>query len=279
MSKILRTREELERYLVHTEFGHQANYLQYDLKSAFQPIVTRKGELFGYEALLRLEDKTGRVLDTGQVFKSYRPPSPDMINIDRLARVIHLRNFATLYPSSYLFLNMTPSALMDSEHQNSTNSVLIPRIQQLGIPAGHVYFEILEHHYDSDEQLAVATGTLKAAGLKLAIDDYGVDGSSEQRVRALCPNIMKTDRSLLQQYRLGRKAPLLDAIVLAKSMGIKVLIEGVEDAVDFANAQALEADYLQGYYIGRPAVVDTVAEDSEQQLFVNLAIKFALSAV
>ncbi|WP_299022443.1 EAL domain-containing protein [uncultured Photobacterium sp.] len=260
MAKILRTRDELEQYLIQSEAGYySARYDSYLMKSAFQPIVSASGQLFGYEALLRIYDESGFKLKTEPFFSSEFMNSYDRINIDRLARVIHLRNFALFVSKGTLFLNMTPIAAVDLDSQPLSQQSFIDRVHELGLSIDQIYFEILEHNCACDKMLVNSLRSLQELGARIAIDDYGVNASSESRARNVKPDIIKVDRSLLADYINGKPQELQDVIQLARELKARVLLEGIEDYRAFVVAKQLGVDYLQGYFIGRPELVNYIS--------------------
>ncbi|OLQ74174.1 hypothetical protein BIT28_20095 [Photobacterium proteolyticum] len=225
------------------------------MKSAFQPIVSASGALFGYEALLRIYCQDGLLLQTEPFFSTGFMPSSDRINLDRLARVIHLRNFARFVSDGALFLNMTPIAALDAGSQQYGYNSLISRVKELGLSNDRIYFEILEHTCANDRLLVSSLQDMQDYGFRIAIDDYGVDASSESRVRKVNPDIIKVDRSLLTDYMDGKPEELQAVISLAHELNAKVLTEGIESQNDFNTVRELGVDYMQGYYIGRPVLV------------------------
>ncbi|MGF1703319.1 EAL domain-containing protein [Photobacterium makurazakiensis] len=261
MEKILRTRYEIEqRLVVHENGSHCAKYQGLCLKSAFQAIVDVNGNPFGYEALLRVHDSTGAPVDTALLFNDYQKQLHHLINLDRLARVIHLRNFSQFLSTSYLFINMSPITIIDGESQSLTSQLLLPRIKELGLQPEKIYVEILEHFYHDNEKLVRAIDSLRNCGLRIAVDDFGVQGSSEQRTRAIRPNIIKIDKSLLDTYIQGDSKSIFDAITVARDLKASVLIEGIENKAAYQAARMLGADYYQGYYTGRPQLIASMVD-------------------
>ena len=257
MAKILRSRDELEQHLIQSQDGsYSAFYVRKTMKSAFQPIVSSSGELFGYEALLRIYNQDGLQLETEPFFSAGYMPSSDRINLDRLARVIHLRNFARFVSKGSLFLNLTPIAALDAGGQQCGYNSLISKVKELGLSNDRIYFEILEHTCANDKLLVRSLQDMQQYGFRIAIDDYGVDASSEQRVRNVKPDIIKVDRSLLTDFMSGKPEELESVIHLAHELNAKVLIEGIESKSDFMMVKELGVEYMQGYYIGRPVQVN-----------------------
>lgn len=266
MKTVLRAREELENHLTCLGDGsYYAVYHDLILVSAFQPIVTPDGKVFAYEALLRIFNSSNQLIDTGNLIQAYQNDQTHLINLDRLARVIHLRNFSRFYSSSNLFINMAPVAIIDGDSQQMTESVFLPRLMELGLSPERIFIEILEHYCEDDKSLTQAIESYHQSGLQIAIDDYGVAGSAEQRTRAVKPDVIKMDKSLLQDYLNGNPAPVLGAIKLAREIGSKVLIEGIEDKACYLAAIALDADLLQGYFMGRPKMASSIFPQHNQK--------------
>ncbi|MBY5946250.1 EAL domain-containing protein [Photobacterium rosenbergii] len=252
MDKILRTRDDIENHLLKEEGQYVAVYQDLVLKSTFQPIVKRDGVIFAYEALMRIYNSDGLLLNNGDLINYYRGHPVHLINIDRLARVIHLRNFSSSQTSTKLFINMMPVTILFCEDEGLVDSIFLPRIYELGLNPAQIYVEILEHHTDDDEALTKAIRHLKQAGLNIVIDDFGVEGSSERRARHVYPNIIKADASLLVDYLQGNPEPLLKVSTLCRELNAKFIIEGVENLKGYHAAISAGADYLQGYYVGFP---------------------------
>ncbi|PSU35903.1 EAL domain-containing protein [Photobacterium lutimaris] len=270
MDTVLRTKDEIERHLSFQEGAqHTAIYQDFVLKSAFQPIVKANGHIFAHEALMRVYNSEGRLVNNGELFNYYRENPIHLINIDRLARVIHLRNFSRCRLSTNLFINMMPITILFCDNEGLVDSVLLPRIYELGLKPEQIYIEILEHYTDDDIALTNAIRHLNQAGLKVVIDDFGVDGSSEQRARAVSPDIIKADTSLLEQYLQGETQPLLDVFSLCQELEAKLIIEGVENVSGYHAATSLGADYLQGYYVGVPQ--HTKTRNVKDQPFLYIA--------
>ena len=72
-------------------------------------------------------------------------------------------------------------------------------------------------------------------------------------MRALCPDIIKIDRSLLLDYMQGDNGRLERVLAQGWQIGSRMLIEGVETAEQLAAMQGLGMELYQGFYLGMPA--------------------------
>jgi EAL domain-containing protein (putative c-di-GMP-specific phosphodiesterase class I) len=102
---------------------------------------------------------------------------------------------------------------------------------------------------------------LKEMGLKLAIDDFGTGYSSLSYLRQFPVDKLKIDRSFVRDVALGRgDAAITTAIIsMAKSLHLKVIAEGVENASQLRFLQEHQCDEIQGYYLSKPIGADEAA--------------------
>lgn len=95
---------------------------------------------------------------------------------------------------------------------------------------------------------------LRDIGVGFALDDFGAGYSTFDALRSLPLDVLKLDRSLVQNVdgdmRTG--AFVRGILAMARAVGLKVLAEGVETErqLDFLRSEG--CDYAQGYFIGRP---------------------------
>jgi diguanylate cyclase (GGDEF)-like protein len=96
---------------------------------------------------------------------------------------------------------------------------------------------------------------LKELGVSLAIDDFGTGYSCLSYLRSLPFDALKIDRSFIQELGLKPKSEAMvrSLITLAKSIGMRVIVEGVETPEQLELIKTFGADDVQGYLTGRPA--------------------------
>ena len=100
---------------------------------------------------------------------------------------------------------------------------------------------------------------LRAAGLRIAIDDFGAGFSNFTRLEHLRPSLIKIDRSLVRRAgseKEGGVAFLTAATSVAASLNCAVVAEGVETQAEAEVVRVLGIDYVQGFRYQRPGPVE-----------------------
>jgi len=248
----------------------------------FQPIVAVKRKaVFGVEALSRgIESGTGRIIPPYQLFMA-ATAEDRMLDLERLCRKKALESFKQHYlhgADTLLFLNFEVSVL---DQGVSGSGQLMHLAEQLGIPAQRVVIEVVESKVENTEALLSFIHRHREAGFLIALDDVGAGHSNLDRIALLKPDIMKIDASLIRDLEKNyyKQEVLRSLVNLAKRIGSLVLAEGVETAPEALASLELGAEFIQGYYLGRPAAPGGEVTDEGQQATGRLAEAFRKTMV
>jgi len=128
-------------------------------------------------------------------------------------------------------------------------------LQKHQISASQLKVEITENVAMFNEEYSLSQfKKLEELGIQISLDDFGTGYSSFSMLEAFPINTLKLDRSFV--YDMTQNADHYNIvkamIAMAHSLNIKVIAEGIEDQ-ETANAlKLLHADYVQGYYFGKP---------------------------
>jgi EAL domain-containing protein (putative c-di-GMP-specific phosphodiesterase class I) len=140
---------------------------------------------------------------------------------------------------------------------------VLARLAREGAAATDLMVEITETQLmGEDPQTARTLGTLRAAGVGVAIDDFGSGYSSIGYIRRLFVDTIKIDRSLVSDLDTDPAQHRVAAAILAlmDAFGLTAVAEGVETAEQAARLRALGCRYGQGYLWGRPASAAVTTE-------------------
>jgi EAL domain-containing protein (putative c-di-GMP-specific phosphodiesterase class I) len=133
-------------------------------------------------------------------------------------------------------------------------------IVEAGLRRKQIVMELVELDASDENFLYKATKELSDNGYMLAIDDYGIDASTIERVRCVKPNIIKIDRSLLLRYENGDFSCLMEALSLARDVNSKTVIEGIETEHQLNLMKKLGFDMYQGYLLAMPQTLEAYQE-------------------
>jgi diguanylate cyclase len=95
---------------------------------------------------------------------------------------------------------------------------------------------------------------LRETGVGISIDDYGTGYSSLAYVASLPVTELKLDRSFVTSMPDSPRAAAVvnSTLQLARSLGLVLVAEGVEDVATIAALADLDCDLVQGYHVSRP---------------------------
>ena len=124
-----------------------------------------------------------------------------------------------------------------------------------GLAADWLELELTESTVMRDAGTAVETLTrLKAAGVHLSIDDFGTGYSSLAYLKRFPIDALKIDQSFIRESTTNPDdaAIVTSILLMAKSLKLGVVAEGVETASQLAFLRVLQCDEVQGYLFSPP---------------------------
>lgn len=131
---------------------------------------------------------------------------------------------------------------------------ILARVAELGLDATRITVEVTESMEISDlDEVLRCLGTLRAQGVGISIDDFGVGNSSREQVIRLPTTEIKIDRSLVQRPVDEARVLVREVVELAAERGLRVVAEGVETDEQLAMVRSEGCDRVQGFLLGHPA--------------------------
>ncbi|MFA9273916.1 MAG: putative bifunctional diguanylate cyclase/phosphodiesterase [Candidatus Aquirickettsiella gammari] len=128
-----------------------------------------------------------------------------------------------------------------------------------GAQASDIRIEVTESAAMHDPHAALQImHALCDAGFSLSIDDFGTGYSSLAYLQKMPVAELKIDRSFVRDVVAGSDAAVLleSTIVMAHRLGLSVVAEGAETAIEWNLLKDLQCDYVQGYYLAKPMPIE-----------------------
>ncbi len=225
-----------------------------ELFLVYQPIVeTASGEPQGYEALLRWRHPTYGVLSPA-VFIEAAEESGSIVEIGKWVLEEACRQAASWKDSLFIAVNVSARQLLSSDLIEHVTSAL----NASGLAADRLELEITETSLLEDRaDVSDCLEALTACGVKLVMDDYGSGYSSMTNLRRYPFHKLKIDRSYVAAIEEDPVAEVIIdcALALGKSLGLTIVLEGIETETQRARVTDKAPDQLQGFLFGRPEML------------------------
>lgn len=258
---------------VHEDELSRARFNGFLLHSHFQPIYSLSHErIIGYEALIR-GTRDNEKASPWEIFSSTEG-FEQTVQLDRLCRTIHLRNFQRhISDNSWLFLNVNPKVVVGGRNFGPFFSRLL---ESAGIPPQRIVVEILENAIHDEELLAETVEYYRNIGCLIALDDFGAGHSNFDRIMRIQPDIVKMDTQMIRQAgsNLVARRIMPNLVAMLHEAGCLVLIEGVETEDEALIALDANVDFVQGFYFARPGRPDRFPD--HQATFDKLNQRYSL---
>jgi len=224
----------------------------------WQPVVrVTDSQIVGAEALIRLRNN-----DT------LEPPASFMPQIEGSQVIMELANWVladtaetlarlgdTLPEGFRVAVNVSATEIF----QRNFVPLVLETLKAHSVASSRLAVEVTEGSAIRDIPTAqsVIRG-LRRSGINVYLDDFGVGYSSLQYLRELGVDTVKLDKSfLLEVPESDASCSLVRGVVeMAHGLGLTTTVEGVERQEQFQYLHLIGCDTVQGYYTGRPMLVD-----------------------
>ena len=227
----------------------------------YQPIVNLvDGSMRGAEALVRWRRPDGLLVEPTQ-FIALAEETGLIAEIDRrvLTRACGQMAYWQAAGGEPLNLHVNVSARQLHRHDLSRDVGTI--LAASGLPPDRLTLEITESGLGSDPEAAIdRLGELAGLGVHLAIDDFGTGYSSLAYLRRMPVDVLKIDKTFVDELAAGGGAPLVQAVIaLAETLGMQTVAEGIEHPTQVRRLLGLGCRYGQGFHYARPLPTDGMA--------------------
>ncbi len=243
----LALKEELKEAIKDMDF-----YLQY------QPQISYKsGNIVGVEALVRWRNKRKEVI------------GPDVFIpiAEELGLIKEIETFVlekAIVETEGIRLKDNIKLAINLSNKDFNQKEFINILENYNKPLDFLELEITESTavLNIDTTLEMIR-RYKKLGISIAIDDFGVGYSSLSHLKYLPIDKIKIDKSFVDNIvnNRGDEALVKAVLLIAESIGVEVIAEGVENEQQLEKLRSLGCEIFQGYYFEKPlSIIDIEKE-------------------
>ncbi len=255
------TTATLEHLSLRTELHHALAREEFVLH--YQPVVDlRSGDICGVEALLRWRHPTRGLVSPGEFIPILEQTGLIVPATEWTLRQ-GCREFAAVQalgvPSLHLAANIGVNVFNRRMRKPAFARILARILEETGVNPGNMTLEITESTLMEDTENARLTlGELKALGVNIAIDDFGVGYSSLSYLRRFPIDVLKIDREFIREIGVKPDATSLvrSIVEMGHTLKMTVVAEGVETAEQLRILRECGCDQMQGFLFSKALPFD-----------------------
>ncbi|MEM7784362.1 MAG: EAL domain-containing protein [Planctomycetota bacterium] len=247
----------LEESAIRLELGSEIRHAvsRHELYLAYQPIVDlQKKETIGFETLLRWRHPVHGEISPHK-FIPIAESNGSIIDIGNWVlenSCKQLKKWNDAYRKS---LMASINVSIQQVNSDEWDSELVNLLVSIDLDPSLIRLEITESMLmkDAEETIALLCKT-RRTGIKIGLDDFGTGYSSLAYLHQIPMDILKIDRSFINQMNQSDKnlAIVKSIIALAKSLNLLIVAEGIETQEQLNQVRDLGVQMGQGYLFSKP---------------------------
>ena len=220
----------------------------------YQPKVDLvSGRINGFEALLRWNHPTKGLQAPDTISAAFHDLDVAASLSDRMIKLI-IADVARWEREGVNYGHVAINAAAAEFRRGNFPETLLGRLGEADLPPNKIQIEVTESVFlgRGSECVETALKLLSAAGISVALDDFGTGYASLSHLKQFPVDAIKIDRSFIRDLHEdpGDAAIVHALISLGKSLGIKVIAEGIETQQQAAYLRKHGCDFGQGYLFG-----------------------------
>lgn len=229
--------------------------IEQQLYVVYQPQYEFKtGKIVGCEALIRWNHPVYGPIPPDE-FISYAEQTGDIEKFSTYVRATALKDYQQWCKISKEKIRLSINASVTELVSPNFTDILCDELNQNHISPTDIEIEITETVFTLySSNIHNTINELVKRGIGLAIDDFGKEYSSLDRLLNFEFQLLKIDKCFVDKIENNMKSrKLLESIIrLAKSINIGTIAEGVETQAQVDILKGVNCDFVQGYFYSKP---------------------------
>lgn len=222
---------------------------QYDVKN---------NRLYGAEALARKIEPDGKVVSPFEFIPALEKTGLiaqlDFFILESVCRYLERNQLLGIFQDIVISMNFSRVTMQESGFEERVFEI----VDRYDFDVNLLEIEVTESASSiSRKRMAELIRSLSEHGIKVALDDLGVEYSSLSMMTLEGIHTVKVDMSFIRAMNDDEKVGVLirNVIRMAHELGLEALAEGIETKEQLLKLGEFECDYIQGYYYDKPMSV------------------------
>lgn len=218
----------------------------------------KNNRLYGAEALARKIDADGKVISPYEFIPALEKTGLiaqlDFFILESVCKYLERNNVLGIFQDIVVSMNFSRVTMQESGFEEHVFEI----VDKYDFNIHRLQIEVTESASSiSRKRMAEIIHSLSEHGLKVALDDLGVEYSSLSMMTIEGVSEVKIDMSFIKAMNQDEKVGILirNVIRMAHELGCAAVAEGIETKEQLEQLRAYGCDYIQGYYYDKPLSV------------------------
>jgi len=173
--------------------------------------------------------------------------------------------------AGYTDIQVSVNIVAQQIHRGLLLNDLDEFLEQYQLDGSNLELEITESALlDNTDNVKKLLHSIKERNISIALDDFGTGYSSLAYLTEYPIDILKIDRAFISKIGDQKQEAIVNAMIaMGKSMGLKLVAEGVETEEQVIYLQKQQCDFLQGYFFSRPLHPNQIIQYLQSNTYIS----------
>lgn len=218
-------------------------------------IDLQTGQIYGAEALVRKVRPDGRIVNPYEFIPALEKTGliaqMDFFMLESVCKYLERNKILRIFQDLVVSMNFSRITIQESNFEENVLKI----VNKYDFDINLLELEITESASSINlDKTTAMIRSLNERGIKIALDDLGVEYASLSMMVLEGVHLVKVDRSFIAGVENDRKMAILvkNVVRLSHELGLTCLAEGVETREQIDILRGFGCDYMQGFYVDKP---------------------------